>query len=171
MLDLAAGRFREAADVDFVDDRLRKTAAEVAVALPVELVVDDDAFGRSQDAALWRKEIAGKRLAVGIDQPGLGVEAVAAHRLVRTIGLQVIELPGPRTGHEDAPDVPPAVQIGIVLDDIGRIGVVDVLVEQDPHRGGAAAENDELHTPVMHDGPVRKGVGELQGRLPLRHGR
>ena len=81
ILDFAAGRLREAADVDFVDDRLCQAAAEVAVALPVELVIDDDAFGRPQDAAVRRQEIARQGLAIRIDQPGLGVEAIPTERV------------------------------------------------------------------------------------------
>ena len=68
----------EAADVHLVDDRLGELAAEVAVALPVELVVDDHALGRADDAVVGRQEMAGQGLGVGVDQPGLGVEPVAA---------------------------------------------------------------------------------------------
>ena len=170
MLDLAAGRLRETADVDFVNDRLGEAAAEMAVALPVKLVVDDDAFRRTQDAALRRKEVAGQRLAIWVDQPGLRVEAIAAQRFVRPISLQMIKLARPGARNEHAPDVPPAVQIGIELDDVGGVGIVDALIEQHPHGGRAAAEDDELHPPVVYYRTVRKGMSEFQGRLPLRHG-
>ncbi len=171
MLDFAAGRLREAADVDFVDDRLGQAAAEVAIALPVELIVDDDTFWRAKDAALGRQKVAGQCLAIGVDEAGLGIEAIASQRFVGPVGLQVIKLPRSGAGHEDAPDVAPAVQVGIELDDVGRVGIVDALVEQDPHCGGVAAENDELHPSIVDDGPVGEGVSELQGCLPLGHGR
>ena len=68
---------REAADVHLVDDRLGQLAAQVAVALPVELVVDHHALRRTDDAVVGRQEVAGQRLGVGIDQPRLRVEPLA----------------------------------------------------------------------------------------------
>ncbi len=50
-------------------------------------------------------------------------------------------------------------------------GSSTLVVEQDPHGGRAAAEDDELHPSVMHDGPIREGVGKLQCRVPLGHRR
>ena len=64
----------ESADVHFVDHRLVQTAAQMAIALPVELVVDHDAFRRAEDAVVGRQENARQGLGVGIDQPGLAVE-------------------------------------------------------------------------------------------------
>ena len=50
MLHVARLVAGEAADVHLVDHRLVQAAAQVAIALPVELVVDHDAFRRPNDA-------------------------------------------------------------------------------------------------------------------------
>ena len=171
VLDLAARRLREAADVGLIDDRLRQVAAEVAIALPIELVVDHHAFGRTQDAALGRQEISRQGLAIRVDQAGLGVEAVSPQRFMGTVRLEVIKLPRAGSRNEHAPDMAPAVQIGIELDNVRRLGVVDAVVEQNTHGGRTAAEDDELHPSIVHNSTIRKGVRELQRRLPLRHGR
>ena len=130
----------------------------MAVALPIELVVNHHALGRADDAPFGRQEIAGQGPGVGIDQPGLRVEAVAPLRFVRAVGLEMVKLARPHAGHENAPDVSPAVQVGVEINDIGRFRIPHVFVEQHPHRGGTAAENDKLHAAVVDDRPVRKGV-------------
>ena len=127
-------RLREAADVRLVDDRFRQAAAQVAVALPIELVVDHHALGRAEDATLGRQEVARQGLAIGIDQPGLGIEAVAALRFVWPVGLKMVKLARDCPGNEDAPDVAPAIQIGVELDDLRWLGFVDAVVKQHPHR-------------------------------------
>ena len=170
VFDLAARRLREAADVGLVNDRLRQVAAEMAIALPIELVADHHAFRRTQDAAVGRQEIAGQGLAIGVDQAGLGVEAVSPQRFMGTVSLEVIKLPRGGSRDKHAPNMAPAVQIGIELDDVRRLGIVDAVVEQNAHGGRAAAEDDELHPAIMNNRSIRKGVRELQCRLPLRHG-
>ena len=111
----------ESANVQLVDHRLVQAAAQVAIALPIELVVDDHALGRPNDAVVGRQEIARQGLRVRIDQPGAAVETHPVVRVERSIGLKVIELTGPGAGHENAPDVAPAVQIGIEIDDVTRL--------------------------------------------------
>ena len=88
-----------------------------------------------------------------------------------TVGLEVIELPGGGSRNEHAPNMAPTVQIGIELDDVRRLGVVDAVVEQDAHGGRTAAEDDELNPSIVYNSTIRKRVRELQRRLPLRHGR
>ena len=59
--------------------------------------------------------------------------------LERPVGLEVIELAGPDAGHEDAPDVAPAIRSrdrSSMISAGSRIG--DVVVEQHPHRRGAS---------------------------------
>ena len=55
-------------------------APEVAVALPIERVVDHHALRRADDAVVGRQELAGQRPGVRIDQPSLRVEALALAR-------------------------------------------------------------------------------------------
>ena len=50
-------------------------------------------------------------------------------------------------------------------------GSLGLIVEQDPHRRGAAAEDDELNPSVMYNGPIRERVCEPQRGMSLQHGR
>ena len=89
------GLLREAADVHLVDDRFGERPLEVAVAFPIERVVDHDALGRADDAVVGRQEAAGQRAGVGVDQPGLRVEALALAGIERAVGLEVVKLARP----------------------------------------------------------------------------
>ena len=91
------------------------------IALPIELVVDHDALRRTDDAVVGRQKFARQGLGIRIDQPGLRIEAMPAFGIVRSVGLKVIELSRPHAGNEHAPDIAPAVQVGIELDDLPRI--------------------------------------------------
>ena len=136
----------------------------MAVALPVELVVDDDALGRADRAVVGRQKVAGQRPGVGIDQTRVAVEAMSLRvGLEGPVGLQMIELARADARHEDAPDVAPAVQLGIEVDDFGRIAIVDAIVQQHAHARGMTAENHELHTAVVQNRPVRQRMREVQG--------
>ena len=110
------GLLREAADVHLVDDRFGKRAAEVAVAFPIERVVDDDALGRADDAVVGGQEAAGEGAGVRVDQPGLRIEAVALAGVERAVGLEVVKLTGFEAGNEHAPNIAPAVGLGVELD-------------------------------------------------------
>ncbi len=101
--------------------------AQVAVALPIERVVDDDALRRADDAVVGRQEIAGQGAGVRIDQPRLAIEPLAVLGIERAVGLKVIELPGLEAGNEHAPDVAPAIGLAVEVDDFGRLAIVDPL--------------------------------------------
>ena len=75
--DVARRAAREAADVHLVDDRLGERPPQVAVAFPIERVVDDHALRRADDAVVGRQKLAGQCPGVRIDQPGLRIEALA----------------------------------------------------------------------------------------------
>ena len=49
-LDPACFRLGKAANMQLIDDRFGKIPPQVTVALPIELVVDDDTFGRANNA-------------------------------------------------------------------------------------------------------------------------
>ena len=169
VLDVARGRLRKTADVGLVDDRFGQVAAEVAVALPIEFVVDHHALGRANNAPLGGQEITRQRLAIRVDQSRLRVEAIPSRRLVRAIGLKMIELSRAGSRNEYAPYVPPTVQVGIILDKVRRLGVVNVLVEQNSHGRRATAENDELNPSIVSNRTIGERMRELERRLPLRH--
>src|SRR2546423_11142049 len=114
-------------------------------------------------------ETAGQRLGVGIDQPGLPVEPLADLRVVRAVRLKMIELPGARAGNEDAPDVPPAISFALEGNDLGRFAVFRVVIEQQPHLAGAAAEDDELYAIDMQNAAIRQHVRELELGMDVSH--
>ncbi|MFM8708697.1 MAG: hypothetical protein ACKOHK_11635, partial [Planctomycetia bacterium] len=112
-----------------VDHGVGQAAAEVPVALPVEGVVDHHALRGADDRVVTRQEAAGEGPRVGVDEPGLTVEPLAAVGIERPVGLEVVELPVPHTRHEDAPDVAPAVLARVERDHLRRLGVVRYLRE------------------------------------------
>jgi hypothetical protein len=132
----AARAGREAADMHFVDDRVGQTTPQVPVPLPVEGVVDHHALRRPDDGVAAGQKMAGERPRIGIDEPGLAVEQLAPLGIERPVGLEVIELAMPYPRHEDAPDIPPTVLVGVEGDHLRRLGIVDRVVEQHPHRRG-----------------------------------
>ena len=148
----------EAADVHLVDHRLVQAAAQVAIPLPVELVADDHALRRPNHAVRRRQEIARQGLGIGIDQPRPAVEAESPIGIERPVGLKMIKLTGADARHKDAPDIAPAVLLGIQRNDFGRLRIEGRIIKQHPHRRRRAAENDELHPPVVEYCAERNGV-------------
>jgi len=88
---------------------------------------------------------AGKGTRIGVDQAGGTVKAMPTLRIERTVRLEVVELARAEAGHEDAPDVSPAVLCGVEGDHFGGLEVVNRVVEQDPHRRRRMAVDDKLH--------------------------
>src|SRR5688572_18345397 len=117
MLGFARGALAEAANVRFIDDRFGQWAAQMSVALPIEMVVDDDALRWAYDAVGRGQEFAGERAGVGVDQAGVRVEAVALVGVERAVGLEVVKLIGFEAGDEYAPDIAPAVGISVEFND------------------------------------------------------
>src|SRR6476620_2709545 len=103
MLHAARLITREAANVRFVDDRLADTTAEMPVAFPIEIIVDDDAFGWTDNSIGRRQIIAGQSLGVRINQPGASVEPLAPLRIPRAFRLQVVKLSDADAGNKNAP--------------------------------------------------------------------
>ena len=76
----------------------------------------DDALRRADDAVVGRQEPAGQCAGVRVDQPSLRIEALALAGVERAVGLEMVKLTGFEAGNEDAPDIAPAVGLGIELD-------------------------------------------------------
>ncbi len=93
------------------------------VALPIELVAYDHAFGRADQAVVGRQKIAGQGLGIRIDQPGLGIKAISFIGLMRTVGLIMIKLTRAHARNKDAPDIAPAIQIRIEIDALPGLAV------------------------------------------------
>src|SRR5262245_34610335 len=100
----------------------------MAIAFPVELVIDDDAIGWADYAVAIGQEVACECFGVGIDEPGAGIESLAVLGAVRSVGLEVIELAGADARDEDTPDISPAVGAGVKADDFGRLHVAHFVV-------------------------------------------
>ena len=161
MLHATGRRLGKAADVHLVDHGFGQIAPQMAVALPIELVVHHHALGRPNDAVVRRQEFAGQSPRVGIDQPGGAIETLAAGWIERPVGLQMVECAGRESGDEDAPNVAPAVGFAVENDDFRGFAIGDLLVQQHAHGRGRTAKHDELHAVVVQDRPVGQGMTEL----------
>src|SRR5207248_10422080 len=90
-------------------------------------------------------------------------------RIAGAICLEVIKLTSAEAWNEDAPNIAPAVIVWTELDDLFRLEVLDVLIEQEPHRRRTATIDDELDAILVKNGAVRQHVGELEGRMDVSH--
>ena len=159
----------EPSDMHLVDDRLTQFASQVPVALPIKMIVDNHAFGWTNDAIASGQKISGQGTSVGIDQPRGGIESVTFLRLKRAFSLQMVQLAIAQARHEHAPDISPAIVIGIHLDDFHWFQIRDPIVQQYPHRGRIAAEHDKLHAVGMQHRTVWQVMIELQVKLVVLH--
>ena len=116
--------------------------------------------GRMTPSSVGRKRPASAR-AYGSISRASGLKRWPWLRVERAVGLEVVKLTGLEAGNEHAPDIAPAVGLGIEFDDAARLAVVDVSVEQHPHRGGRFAINDKLHAAVAQHRAVGQRVAEL----------
>ena len=139
------------------------------IALPIEIVVDDHALGRTDEAVGRRQKVPGERLRIRINQPRFAVEPESSLGIARSVGLKMIELAGADAGNKHAPDIAPAVGFDVELDDVIGLAVFDLVIEQEPQRGGVATEYDKLHAAVVNERAVRKLVGELKRRMRMTH--
>ena len=73
----------------------------------------------------------------------------------------MVELPRAESRNKDAPNVPPAILVGAKVEDLGRFGIVHVIVKQQSHLFSVATEHDELHSRVANDGSVGQHVSKL----------
>ena len=143
-----------ALDVQLVDDRVPPAGEQVVVALPVELVVDDDRAGhrgRGVDVAarggVVRVEgqrrragddIARDRAGVGVEQQLGGVEPAAVRGVPRAVGPEAVELADRHVGDLAVPDAQGA--FGELVADL-----VAVVVEQaHPARGRLGGPDREV---------------------------
>ena len=161
MIHLARGALSEAANVHLVDDRLGERALKMAIATPIEVVVDHDALGRASDAVVAWQESARQCSRVRIDQSRVGDEALSIFRIEWPVGLEVVELPGSEPGDEHAPNVAPAVARRFEFDDPVRFEIVDAIVQQHAHRRRRAAKDDELDPAIAQHRAVWQRIGKL----------
>ena len=88
---------------------------------------------------------------------------------MRTGCLEMIQLSGLQAGDVDAPDVAPSILVRIEVQDLGRFCVVNVIIKQQPHFCGVAAEDNELHPGIANDGAVGQHVSKLKLGLSVSH--
>ena len=174
----------EAPDMHLVDHGVGEAAAEVTVALPVEGIIDDDAFRGPQQTVRPDRKLTSERPSIGIEEPGGAVKPLAVLRIERAVGLEMVELTRLHARHIDAPNVSPAIAGRVEFDHLVGLGGVDTRVEEHTHGRRRAAVHHELHPLVVQHGAVGQRLAELQGRqqllgvgasgrdrLPRRHGK
>ena len=116
--------------MQFVNNRFRHIPSEMAVILPIKIVVDDHhTLGRTNDSVGAVLECPRQRLGVWIDQSRRRVEPLSVRRVIRTVGLEVVQLAGPQSWQEQAPDVAPTVDLRIKFDNLGRFGIFNIVVQ------------------------------------------
>ncbi len=95
LFHLAGFMLGESSHVRFVNDRIRKLVANVAIAFPIEMVVNHHAFGRPDNPVGRRLESSGQGFGVRVDQPGVGMKIAnrGRGRLVPSTGNDKVGRP------------------------------------------------------------------------------
>jgi hypothetical protein len=135
---------REAAHVQFVDDRLRPWPPQRAVAFPVVgRGIDDHAFhrrGRIVPALARRGAVVGVRnddcASVRIQQHLARIEPVPARRMERSVRPVPVNLAPLHARHEAVPIGGRVIRLRIDVDDPGRTFVRRGVEEQEIDAGG-----------------------------------
>src|SRR5690348_15872597 len=122
------------------------------VAFPIEIVVDDNALGRTDNAVGLGQIIARQRLGIGIDQSRPPIEPLTMLRIAWPFGLQMVKLSDAHARYKNAPDIAPTVVARIELDDFFRLSVFDIFMQQQPPRHRTLAIDFELHAILMEIG-------------------
>src|SRR5262245_51339107 len=141
----------------------------MAIALPIESIVDYDALRRANDAVIRRLKNTRQSTGIRINQTSRTIETLPTLRIVRPVGLKVIELASPDSGDKHAPNISPAIVAPVKDDDVRRFSVVNLVVQQHSHVRRRPTEHDPLHAVVFQDCPIRQGMAELKGRMAVQH--
>ena len=128
MFDSTGRMLGKTANVHFVDYRFGHAASQVTIAFPIEPIIHDNALGRSHNAIVARLKSTRECFGVGIDQTRLRLKAHALFWQVGARCLKVIQLPSSDAGNENAPDVTPTISVGIKVDNVGWLKIIDVVV-------------------------------------------
>ena len=141
----------------------------MSVTSPVEMVIDDDALWRTKNPIGGRLEVPGQGFGVRVDQSSVGIKSQTTSRIMRASSLEMIELPRLKTGNKDAPNVSPAILVRIEVENFRGLGIINVIVKQQSHLGGTAAEDDKLHSGIADDGSVGQHMSKLKFGLSVSH--
>ena len=155
VLDIAGGALCKSTDMCFVNDGFGQIAIQMSVTLPIEVLIDHHAFRGPDDTVVAGLKRTGQRLRIGIDQACSSIEELAGLRIVRSIHLQMVQLPVGHSRDEETPDVAPAIGLRVEGNNLFRFAVVDAIVQQQSHGGGRAAEDNKLHTAIVEERAVR----------------
>ena len=130
MLDIRRLALGKAFDVHFINDAIAERTADVPVSFPVECIVNDYAFRRTNNSIGCLLTATGQRFGVGIDQSGVAVKPLPRFRIKWSVGLQMVELSRLDVWYANTPNIAPTIVASIEFDNLGRFTVVHMLVQQ-----------------------------------------
>ena len=162
MLNLARLALSKTSDVHLIDDRVAHGATDVAVSLPIEAVVDNDTFRRTNHSVGRVLETTCEGFGVRIDQACVAVEPLPGLGIEWTVGLEMVELTGLEPVQMNTPYIPPAILFAIEFDYLAWLAIFDASVQEQPHGSGRSTENSELHPPFRDGGTVGEAVSKLE---------
>ena len=55
------------------------------------------------------------------------------------------------------------------MDNLGRLSIVDVIIQKQPHLSRVPTKNNELYALVASDGAIGQNMSELKFRLSVSH--
>ena len=134
----------------FVNYRIGKLTAQVPIASPIKIIINDNALGRPNDSVIAEKKMPGEGARIRVYQSSVGIESLTLLGIKRTVCLKVIKLPRLNTWHERAPDIPPAILLWRKSNHFRRLWIIRMVVQQNPHRSSRTTKDKKLHAHVVH---------------------
>src|SRR5688572_11010497 len=121
----------------------------MAVTFPIKVIVNDNALRWTNNSVVRFLKMSAESFRVRIDQTCLAIEPLTNLRVPRSVGLEVIQLAMINPRNENSPYIAPTICIPIELDHLGRLAILRILVQQQPHGRGRSPENYEFHATVL----------------------
>jgi hypothetical protein len=172
----------EAADVRLVDDAVLERVVQGTVASPVEIVVQDHAFGDEgvvpyggvreigflsfRVVGQSRGEVpgaVGERLGIGIDEGAIDVEPETLEGFEGTVDAPEVEGARAESERQAMPDVACLVGCGVEGKFESRFRVVGILIQTKIYARRVSGEDGEVDAPRNHDGSLQEGVARGEG--------
>jgi hypothetical protein len=157
--------FRESRQVCFVYYTVPKGVVERHVSLPVEIIIDDDAFGHQVALPLFPWAVMGQGFCIWIDEPKVGIKAVSPVGIKGAVNLVEIKLAGFQPHNVNMPDITGTILLRVKMKYLSRSGILHLIEQKQADGGGVSGKQVELDSPAGKDRPEGEGMPRFGGML------
>lgn len=133
----------------FVNHRIGKLTAQVPIASPIKIIINDNALGRPNDSVIAEKKMPGEG-----ENTGLSIEhwnRIAAPSRDQTDRLlESDKAAPPQYLARTCSRYPPAILLWRKSNHFRRLWIIRMVVQQNPHRSSRTTKDKKLHAHVVH---------------------